>query len=73
MSEEHLIQIWCLYQFYKESYDQKTDSLSFLEIYDVLQYMLIAFCSAESSFLRSQLSALSQCMLCLLLNCFLDL
>ena len=31
MSEEHLFQIWCLYLFYKASYDQKTDSMSFLE------------------------------------------
>ena len=36
LSEEHLFQIWCLYLFYKESYDRKTDSMSFLEIYDVL-------------------------------------
>ena len=40
MSEEHLFQIWCLYLFYKESYDQKTDSMSFLEIYDILHYII---------------------------------
>ena len=39
MSEEHLIQIWCLYLFYKKTYDQKTDSMSFLEIYDILHYI----------------------------------
>ena len=38
MSEEHLFQIWCHYLFYKESYDQKTDSMSFSKIYDVLHY-----------------------------------
>ena len=38
MSEEHLFQIWCLYLSFKESYDQKTASMSFLDIYDVLHY-----------------------------------
>ena len=36
MSEEHLFQIWCLHLFYKAIYDQKTDSISFLEIYDMM-------------------------------------
>jgi len=36
MSEEHLFQIWCLYLSYKESYDQKTASMSFLEIYIIM-------------------------------------
>ena len=39
MSEEHPFQIWCLYLSYKEIYDQKTASMLFLEIYDVLHYM----------------------------------
>ena len=39
MIEEHLLQIWCLHLSYKESYYQKTASMSFLEIYDVLQYI----------------------------------
>ena len=34
VSDEHPLQIWCLYLSYKESCDQKTANTSFLEIYD---------------------------------------
>ena len=35
ISIEHLFQIWCLYLSYKESYEQNTADVSFLDVYDI--------------------------------------
>jgi len=35
-----MFQIWCLYLSYKESYEQNTGDVSFLDVYNDLHYTL---------------------------------